>query len=523
MVTPAITWISGVLVNIGLATFIFLLLRSFAVFPVYKSRLFKILSFLPWGLMFLLVVYQAKWQLFGFLSPDFLRVQRGFDSRGDLVGGRFNRGKILDRTGEPLAFDDAEDSFIVRRYPLGPAGAHVVGYHHPLFGSTGMEKAFDAVLMGRKIRNPADFLRLVANGFVHRTLRGNPVGTTLDARLQITAYQLLRNHVGAITVIDPRTGAVLAMASSPTFHPEKLERNSFEKLAARDDCPFLNRSLQGRYAPGSTFKILMAVGALENNLDLTVSCGPEGFYCGKNEPVLHDYEHEVFAEQGRHFAGHGEMDFDRAFALSCNVYFAHLGEKLGVDSILEIAHRAGFEEQIDPAGLGLSSASGRVPDVSNPYLARTVRLAIGQDQLLSTPIHLALIAGAVGSDGRRVKPRYLSTSKPEFLDELTTERYATDVARKMINVVENGTGKAARIPGIIVGGKTGTVENESGKSHAIFIGFAPWPVPAVCFSIVLEQAGAGGVEAAPLAAELLKKVDEINYFEEDISAGNKLK
>jgi penicillin-binding protein A len=478
-----------------------------------KPGLNRVHGLIPVVLFIALLSYQARWQMFGFLDPEFLRVQRGFDTRGDLVGCRFHRGAILDATGVPLASDETDGSRLTRHYPLGPSALHLVGYHDAIFGSTSLEKCLDSQLMGRRIDGVKDFFRLLSNSFVHRTLRGNPVRLTIHGILQQKAYELLEGRKGAIVAVDPRNGAVLTMVSSPGFDPNNLTPERFRRLRNQSDFPFMNRSTHGRYPPGSTFKSLVALKALELDLHPEYRCGPEGFECGHGQPAVHDYQYYAMQEKDELFPGHGMLNLDRALVLSCNVFFAKLGVSLGSDRLREVACQAGFDQVISPAGPGLPSLAGHVPLEPDLPVARMARFAIGQDELLTTPLHLALTAAALGSHGIIYRPKYLLEQEPVMWKPLTTIRTATETARKMIQVVEFGTGQKARIPGIIVGGKTGTAENTSGTSHALFIGFAPWPGPTIALAVVIEQGGAGGREAAPIAAQLFSKAEEIGLFD----------
>jgi len=496
----------------------FSLLLIFFFWRVYRAHHVKIkfsvpgITILPWLMLCILGLYQARWQMFGFMDAEFLRVQRGFDPRGDLIGNRFYRGKIFDANGELLASDHQKDSHLIRVYTTGAASVHVLGYHHPIFGATGLERALDKTLMGRSIHSMSDLFRLLGNGFVHRKLRGNPVQLTIYKALQETAAGILKDRKGAITAVDPRNGAVLLMASSPGFNPANLSSSYFDQLRNQTDSPFLNRATHGLYPPGSTFKVLVALQALLKDIDKSYFCGPEGFVSAADEPVLHDYEHYVMEEKGQTFHGHGQLSLDPALDKSCNVFFSKLSQDLGPEALLEMAQTAGLHREILPVKPGLKSKSGNLPDIRSFTGARTARFAIGQDDLLVTPLHLALIAGALGHEGTIYHPRYVKNTEPEPWLQLAEPRYATEIARKMIHIVEFGTGRRARIPQIIVGGKTGTAENTTGKSHALFIGFAPWPVPTMAISVIIEQSGTGGSVAAPAAAEIFAKADKLGIL-----------
>ncbi|MBN1550365.1 hypothetical protein JW979_02800 [bacterium] len=518
--SPVCRIIASTVFIIYLTIFLRFILKSTKDNRRLPSGVFKITGFLPYLILLAVGFYQAKWQMFAFLDPDFLRVQRGFDPRGDLIGSRFHRGAIFDSNQELLAYDFENDNYLLRQYPIGPAAAHLIGYHHPIFGSSGLEKTLDASLMGRRVQSAGDFFRLLANGLVHRELRGNPVTLTIYSDLQKTAYKILENQTGAIVAMDPRDGSILAMVSSPSFDPNLLNKEYFESLRKSKESPFLNRAIHGLYPPGSTFKCLIALQSLNLNLKKTYKCTSKGFVTGDGSPALHDYQYYVSEQRREEYTGHGQLALDEALSKSCNVYFAFLSQDLGADRILEITERAGFNKEIPPAQIGLTGKRGNVPEKGNLTNARLARLAIGQDELLVTPLHLALVAGAIGGDGTLYKPKYLKKIKPEPWISLTDQRTATELARKLIHAVEAGTGHSARIPGIIVGGKTGTAENSSGNSHALFIGFAPWPDPRMAIAVVLEQGGFGGQAAAPAAAKMFMAADELGLFNDDRQDGN---
>jgi len=228
----------------GILFLLIFFLKSSSPKEKWPNAMFKTMAT---GLILLylsLGIYQAKWQLFGFFSSDFLRVQRGFDPRDDILGIRFHRGKIVDWKHRPLAIDRKLDGKLHREYSLGAAAVHTVGYDNPIFGNSGLEKALDSVLMGRSVQTPADALRLAANIFFHRKLRGNPVVLTLDKDLQETAWTALKGHSGAVVVIDPRDGSIRAMTSRPGYDPARLDRVSWKALLARKDSPLLNRACQ---------------------------------------------------------------------------------------------------------------------------------------------------------------------------------------------------------------------------------------------------------------------------------------
>jgi penicillin-binding protein A len=474
------------------------------------SRSFRVASIFAGCVFILLAGYQARWQLFGFFSSDFLRVQRGFDPRGDILGVRFHRGSLLDRRHIPLAYDSKTDMSINRLYPLGEAAVHILGYNHAKYGSSGMEKVLDPLLMGRAVKTPADVFRLAGNVFFHRTLRGNPVVLSLDRDLQLAAWDLLSGKTGSIVVVDPRDGSIRAMASRPGFDPGKLDDGLWASLRASAGSPFLNRAAQGLYPPGSTFKILVAATAVERQRSPVYRCGPGGFDCGPADPRVKDHAH--YSNPG--FEGHGNLNLAEALTVSCNVYFAQLAVDLTAPVILETAARAGLNARVPFTGPSLNGARAQLPERSKWHVARTARLGIGQDDILVTPLHLALLAGAIGNGGMLFRPKLVETQMPVLWDRIFDQRTAHQVARMMIKTVETGTAGGAKVQGIVVGGKTGTAESAGRRSHALFVCFAPWPRPALAMAVVIEHGGMGGLAAAPLAAELIRRADDLGLLED---------
>lgn len=457
-----------------------------------------------------LSAYQARWQLLGFFSSDFLRVQRGFDPRGEILGARFHRGSILDHDHQPLAVDTLIDGHLRRRYALGEAAVHVVGYNDPRYGSSGMEKIVDPILMGRAVQTPADAFRMLRNIFFHRTLRGNPVVLTIDRELQMAAWESLAGKTGSIVALDPRSGAIRAMVSRPGFDPESLDSSVWNKLLKRSDSPFLNRASHGLYPPGSTFKILVAAAALREGKNPVYTCGPGGFDCGPADPRVKDHAHY----SNPSFRGHGALGLSEAMAVSCNVYFSHLAVDLTAPVILETARNARLDKAVPFRGPSTGSEKGRLPERTNWHVARTARLGIGQDDILVTPLHLAWIAGAVGNGGLACPLRLVETEEPGMAFEMIDHRIANRIARMMIKTVETGTGRGARVDGVIIGGKTGTAEHSGDRSHGLFVCFAPWPRPALAIAVVVDHGGMGGQVAAPIAAKVLSKADALGMLED---------
>lgn len=398
------------------------------------------------------------------------------------------RGRILDRQGEELAVTRTG----VRRYPLGPAAAPLLGYWNRQRGKGGLEHALDKELVGRpKPRSLPEVRRIMEVG----SRRGNDVVLTLDARLQEAAYAALNGRRGAVVVLDVPTGQILAAASYPAFDPMKLDRD-WARLTKDKSAPFIERATQGLYEPGSTFKLLVLGAVLTEGL----AKASETFVC-QGVRLVNFFE--------LHDAGqaHGFLTLQQALVKSCNPTFAELGLRLKLPKLRGWMERAGMLAA--PAGVPIA-ASGRAPEGLKDEIVGAAQAAIGQASILVTPLAMATLAADLARGGEHVEPTLVKARlagqqelpgdsparSPLFSPEIA--RFITDA---MGEVVQQGTGTAARISGVRVGGKTGTAENPHGEDHAWFVGFGG----TYAVAVILENQGFGGVHAAPVARTVLEK------------------
>lgn len=411
---------------------------------------------------------------------------------------RIHRGAILDRRGRVLAETTYDATRAVRRYPGGPAFAHIVGYRSLRLGKTGLEAALNAELLGVEDRALWDDVRDRLTG---RLPRGLDVVTTLDADIQRAAFTALGGRAGAVVVLDVRDGAVLAMTSRPSFDPNELE-SEWETLRQARGAPLLNRALHGLYPPGSTFKVVTMAAALSRGAaepDTVFSC--PGFIVLRGQRIT-NYE-------GR---AHGQVTVREALVRSCNVAFIQLGLQTGGETLREVS--AAF-------GLGTAprfeviSAAGHLPPPREVAGDGVGQMAFGQGSLLVSPLQMALVAATIARDGQR--PQAYLVREIRTYEGRTVERRAAPGAVRilateitsiiqdaMVDAVRRGTGRGAAIPGVEVAGKTGTATVEGGRSHAWFIAFAPADAPRVAVSVVLEHGGLGGRDAAPVARRVLQ-------------------
>jgi penicillin-binding protein 2 len=360
---------------------------------------------------------------------------------------------------------------------------------------------------------------------------GRNVTHTIDRDLQETAERALGEGDGSIVALDPRNGEVLVMASRPTFDPNVfargIRRDEWRALVQDKKHPLNNRAIHGQYPPGSTFKMIVAAGALEKNI-ISVATG---FGCGGG------------LQFGGHYfrcwrkGGHGAMALHDALVQSCDVYFYQAGQRLGVDGIADYSHRFGLGL---PTGILLDhEKAGIIPSTEwkqkrfkQPWFAgETLSVAIGQGYVTTTPLQLAQYAAILANGGTRYRPQYvkrIEAADGTLVHELTPEVLGETgikpstfarIREAMRDVVmtERGTGKKARVAGIEVAGKTGTAqsvgERDKGardartrQDHALFIAFAPVENPEIAVAVLVEHAGEhGGTVAAPMAQQVMER------------------
>lgn len=413
------------------------------------------------------------------------------------------RGSIVDRNGTVLAYSNDVGGKQERIYPYGRLYSQVIGYNSRAYGKSQLEAQYNNELLNIWEFSPITGLRNLLEG---EQKTGNDLYLTLDHKLQKKAGQLLGSRKGAIVVMRPRTGEILAMVSKPDFDPAsaKLEQN-WQEMVESDDHPFLPRATQGLYAPGSTFKVLISAAALENGAG-------SGIYDDKGSIVIDGMEIGNYGKEA-----YGNIDMAGAFAVSSNVVFAQIGVELGEKNIRDIAARAGMNRDIP---FDINTGTSRFP-YKTMGKTELAAVGIGQGRLQVTPLFMAMIASGIANDGVIMKPyivervvstddAVIRTAQQEVFSRLTSPEIAAEVNRMMQGVVKTGTGKSAAIKGVKVAGKSGTAENElsgiqKNREHAWFISFAPADDPQVAVAVVLEYGGStGGKAAAPIARELMR-------------------
>lgn len=426
--------------------------------------------------------------------------------REDLVNSPYNqrqwddengtvRGKILDRNGVLLAkSEDGE-----RIYPHGRLYAHVIGYNSRTYGRINIESSYNDALLGRNGLTSIMGNSKAENGF--------DVRLTIDHSLQEEAYNALGHNNGCVIATNPQTGEILAMVSKPDFDPnDDALTADWQSLAIDEDSPFVARATSGLYAPGSTFKMITALAATENGLDGMVFEDEGSVEIGGS----------VFENQKS--KAYGKIDVSRGFAVSSNVVFCTLGARLGGLKLQNVAERFGFNKDFD---FDIPIAESTFPkDETNQE--KSAALAIGQGDIMSTPMQMMLVTCGIANGGTVMKPRLVSdilNSDGDVLEKKrptvlynAADKYDTQkITEMMVQTVESGTGTNAAIRGISVAGKTGTAENEltvlhEGKEHTWFVGFAPADDPQIAVVVMMENSGGtGGGNCAPIARNIMYK------------------
>jgi penicillin-binding protein A len=473
-------------------------------------RLFGVVA-----LMFaLLVVFTSRWTVF---EASSLR-GNPLNARALLEQQRIDRGPIVAADGTVLARSVRNSEGIYERtYPKGEEFAPAIGYSFTDFGTVGLERYRNSPLNGQNTTN----LQGILDQLQGKKPQGEKVITTLDPRAQLLANAALAGHKGAVVALDPRSGAVTVMASSPGYDPNALRstasaaRLERETKGSQQSKSFVNRATEFGYAPGSTFKVVTATAALD-----TGAFTPESTVDGRNDvPIsgvpLQNDENSSF----------GQISLTQGLAKSVNTVWAQVAERLGKQTMARYMSRFGFDRkpQLDYPSEEMSS-SGEY--LGSRLLAPTSsrvdvgRMGIGQDKLAVVPLQMAEVAAAVANHGRLMVPhltqrivdaegRTVQTISPRVQSVVMKPSTAGSVTSMMEAVVNEGTGTPAQIPGVRVAGKTGTAETQIGTkiNNVWFIAFAPADAPKVAIAVTLQGVpGFGAAFAAPVAKQVMERL-----------------
>ena len=418
-----------------------------------------------------------------------------------------DRGDILVGT-RPVAQSEAtRGRFAYRRtYADGATYAPITGFYSYDRGSAGLERSYNRALAGT---DDALFVRRLVDLVTGRKTQGASVTTTIDAKAQEAAVKALGKQKGAVVAIEPKTGRILALVTSPTYDPNTLSGDidvaskSWEKLTADSSRPLSNRASSEIYPPGSTFKLITAAAALENGYQ------PDTKVDSPTRLKLPGTETYLPNETN---CGGTKVSLTQALNVSCNTAFAQLGIDLGEDAVREMAEAFGMTGERFEMPLRVEGST--VGDIEND--AELGVASIGQQNVQMTPMQAAMVAAAVANDGTLMRPylvdqllapdlTVIDETDPEEMSQPVSEQTAGALTEMMSSVVANGSGRAARINGVQVAGKTGTAEND-GPDHNWFIGFAgPDDEPRIAVAVFVRNGGGtGGDTSAPIARQVMQ-------------------
>jgi peptidoglycan glycosyltransferase len=430
------------------------------------------------------------------------------------------RGDIRSR-GFNFAINRAEKvggrTLYFRKYPQRGLAAHVHGYSTQSRFRTGLERSMNDYLTGQNA-NLSTVLDTALDRLKGATIKGNDLVLTLDPKGQRAAVKALGTRCGAVVALERSTGKVLVMASSPSYDPNLVEGHFDQVTGVRADCKrpdaLLNRATAGLYAPGSTFKVLTASAAIDSGRFKPSSSFVDPGYCEVYGKRVNNYD------TSRPF---GRLDLATALKYSVNSVFCNIGKELGAKLLVDYAKRFGFystppletpSNERAPSGLYKGT---KLFDPKNDTDVDPGRFAFGQERLLVTPLQMAMLAATIANNGIVMRPYVVDRivapdgstvvrTKKESLGRAIKPETAQAVAAMMTSVVEGGTGTAAQIPGVTVGGKTGTAETGiAGLNTTWFISFAGRNRPDIAIAVVVEQQNStGGVTAAPVARDVLQ-------------------
>ena len=448
-----------------------------------------VLLLLLFAAMGIYLVYVAAFESDSFITSP-------FNARVAVDVDDFRRGSIYDIKGSTLAYSQYSSGAYTRIYPFNATFAHVVGY-------SGVSRAGLELTRNFNMHNLSwEALQRAGNVMFNSELSADYIITTLDSNLQSLIYSRMAGIRGAVVVINPNSGAILAMVSTPGFDPNNVVSN-WGQLIADPQAPLLNRATQGLYPPGSTFKVVTALAAL------------------KEDPTLADFEfnctgHATFGDYALQCFGgnaHGLVDMHRAMAVSCNGYFAYIANKIGAQSISAAANSFGFNT---PPIFELAATTPQFPMYA-PAMDELIQTSIGQGRTLATPLNMAMIAATIANGGFMMQPYIvygvasgfgggISRTSPSVQARVMDASYAEILNQMLVLAVNTGTAAPAALSHMQVAGKTGTAQNETGIDHSWFIGHAPAYNPQMALAIIIENTG-GGTVATRLAGEIFGQID----------------
>jgi penicillin-binding protein A len=460
------------------------------------------------------------------IDVNYIQVVRADKLRADpgntrVLAEEYNRARgsiVVDGTDVAKSIRTNDRLAYLRQYPQGPIYAPVTGYYSLVYGNTGLERSENDVLSGA---DPRLFVRRLADLFTGRDPRGGDTVLTLDPTVQQTAMDALNGVTGAVVALDPSTGAILGLASTPTYDPNQLSthdpagiRAYSAQLGAQSPDPRDNQAISERYSPGSVFKLIVSAAALSDgyNPDTTIPA-PNTLTLPGTSTVLHNYN-------GESCNGGADQSLIAALTISCNTAFAQLGITLGEDRLRSMAAAFGIDDK--GFDMPLAVAPSTVGSIDNE--AQLGISSIGQQDVQLTPLQAAMIAATIANGGREMKPylvdqvrapdlTVINQTDPQQLGKPISADVAGELQQMMQSVVEHGTGRKAAIAGATVAGKTGTAEvGGNANPHTWFVGYAQQGNRQIAIAVFIKNGGQTGTEgtgtggdiSAPIAKQVMQ-------------------
>jgi peptidoglycan glycosyltransferase len=423
--------------------------------------------------------------------------------------GRARGSIVVDGTEIATSVRTKDALTYLRQYPQGSLYAPVTGYYSLVYGNTGIEYAENDVLSGS---DPRLFVRRIADLFTGRDPSGGDVVLTLDAKAQEAAMTGLGDVTGAVVALDPSTGRILAMASTPTYDPNQLSSHDPKAIrayrAGLSDAQVANQAVGERYSPGSVFKVVVSAAALS-----TGNYTPQTAVPAPDRLSLPGSTHQLTNFNGESCNGGADQSLIDALTISCNTAFAQLGMTLGEQKVRDMAKSFGIDDSGFTTPLKVApSTVGAIADQ-----AQLANASIGQQNVQITPLQGAMIAAAVANGGKLMKPylvdqvrapdlTVIDQTDPTVMSRPISSQVAGELTQMMTSVVANGTGRKAKIPGIQVAGKTGTAQTDpENNDNSWFVGFAPADHPKIAVAVFIKHGGrTGGDISAPIAKQVMQ-------------------
>jgi peptidoglycan glycosyltransferase len=430
------------------------------------------------------------------------------------------RGEIFDRDGVRLAANKRDKNGEPYRVYASDSLSGVIGYASRQYGTAGLENAWNAQLTGVISADP---LRELTRKFRADPSDPQSLKTTLVLALQKAAVKALGTNRGAIVLLDPRTGEILALASTPTYSASDITNpataaTTFDRLRTDTRLPLLPRATAGRYVPGSVFKIVTAIAALGSG-----AVTPDTTYADQPSSEKTGWLVDGFrVRDGHHGAtGSRKLDFAEAIEVSCNIWFAETGVRTGGQALADWAGRLGFGATLP---FDLPTAASQVTNGGGSFgggftdRVELANAAYGQAETLVTPLQMALVAATIANDGELMRPHLVleatgksgtTTIGPSTMQRVVSPGIARQIGAAMRGAVAGDLGRlftaGANVSGLKVAGKSGTAELDPGTTpHSWFIGFAPFDSPQVAIAVLVEGTGGRTIKASPLAGAMFR-------------------